>query len=247
MTDKTQNNEALGQFNLFFEQNKGLIHHTLKEFSYFYNVIKALDYDDLYQEASLAFYKSYLSFDPDKGCAFTTFCVINIRGYVYTYIRDKAHIIRKSNNAIAFERICKKHNIQSITQLKEYEKELTDKNISLTLAEDLLLSYLSHNSVYSLDVTNGEAVNSGSETLGSLLVSSKEASYNFNIPNDIIHILSTLNLSEKENTFVALKALGYSAQNIGEMTGYTRVWVTRVLKGVEDIVRQGVSDYYAKY
>lgn len=246
MTEEIHYNEALGQFNLLFEQNKGLILHTLKGYNYFYDVLKLVDYDDLYQEASLAFYKTYLAYDPSKGTAFTTICVTNMKGYVLTYIRDKAHVIRKSVNAIAFERICNKNNINHISQLSEYEKEFTNKNILLNLAKELFLAYSCHRKYVYLDSIVGDP-DKDTETLVSFLDAPKDISFNFNIPEDIVAVLKTLGLSERENTFVALRAMGYTLQSISDMTGVSKTWVSKVLKGVEDTVRQGVYDYYGSY
>lgn len=65
-------------FNLFYQKNIGLIKSITNKFK---NIARKdpnlFDQDDLEQEAIIAFYKSIMSFNENKGCSFSSyFCVV---------------------------------------------------------------------------------------------------------------------------------------------------------------------------
>lgn len=69
------------QINQFFADNIKLIHELLKQY-------KGLDeYDDLFQEASLGFYKGIISYDPSKGTKLTTYAYECARNQVKMHLR----------------------------------------------------------------------------------------------------------------------------------------------------------------
>lgn len=55
---------------------------------------RGVDYDDLYQVASLALYKSIERFDPDRGVKFVSYVTPNMVGEVKNYFRDRSRAIR---------------------------------------------------------------------------------------------------------------------------------------------------------
>ena len=54
---------------------------------------RGVDYDDLYQVASLALLKAIERFDASKGVKFTTYITPSMLGEVKNYFRDKSHVI----------------------------------------------------------------------------------------------------------------------------------------------------------
>lgn len=55
---------------------------------------RGVDYDDLYQVASLALYKSIDRYDPVRGVKFASFVTPNMVGEVKNYFRDRSRAIR---------------------------------------------------------------------------------------------------------------------------------------------------------
>lgn len=55
---------------------------------------RGVEYDDLFQVASLALYKSIDRFDPERGVKFATFVTPNMVGEVKNYFRDRSRAIR---------------------------------------------------------------------------------------------------------------------------------------------------------
>jgi RNA polymerase sigma-B factor len=55
---------------------------------------RGIDYEDLYQVASIALIKAAERFDPDKGVKFVTFATPTIIGEIKRFFRDKGAVIR---------------------------------------------------------------------------------------------------------------------------------------------------------
>ncbi|MBE5766096.1 MAG: sigma-70 family RNA polymerase sigma factor [Clostridiales bacterium] len=55
---------------------------------------RGVDYDDLYQVASLALVKAIERYDPDKGVKLSSFVVPSMIGEVKNYFRDRSRLIR---------------------------------------------------------------------------------------------------------------------------------------------------------
>lgn len=55
---------------------------------------RGLDYDDLFQVASVALIKAVNRFDPEKGVTFASYAIPTIVGEVKNYFRDRTHVIR---------------------------------------------------------------------------------------------------------------------------------------------------------
>ena len=55
---------------------------------------RGVEYDDLYQVASLALYKSIERYNPDRGVKFATYVTPNMVGEVKNYFRDRSRAIR---------------------------------------------------------------------------------------------------------------------------------------------------------
>ena len=55
---------------------------------------RGVDYDDLYQVASLALFKAVDRYEPDKGVKFVSFVTPTMAGEVKNYFRDRSRTIR---------------------------------------------------------------------------------------------------------------------------------------------------------
>lgn len=246
MPEEYKYNKDLGDFDLFLKQNIGLVHRVVREFRQFYMDSKLVEREDLFQEAQIAFYKSYVDFDPSLGYRFSSLCVRNMRGYLLKFIRDRAHLIRKTKKVVQVEALCKQNEIKSVQQLLTFKEELDSFGVSPNLAKDIFLSNASFGGMVYLDaVVGGE--DSDTDTLMSFMASDKEVSYDFNVHADVVNIINSMNLKEQERVSLEMRALGYTLSEIGKELGVSKMWISKILKRVEDKVKVGAHEYYAKY
>lgn len=66
---------------------------------------RGVDFDDLYQVASLALVKSVERFDPDRGVKLASFVTPGMVGEVKNYFRDKSRLIRPPRRASEMARL----------------------------------------------------------------------------------------------------------------------------------------------
>lgn len=71
-----------GCLNQLMHEHEGLVHNALKGV-YRYGV----PYADLVQEGRIAVWQAVQGYDPDRGCAFSTYATVAIQRRLYTYIR----------------------------------------------------------------------------------------------------------------------------------------------------------------
>lgn len=76
---------------------------------------RGVEYDDLYQVASLALFKAVERFDPDRGIKFSTYITPNMVGEVKNYFRNKSRLIRLPRNSTELIRAMEKA-IEQLTQ-----------------------------------------------------------------------------------------------------------------------------------
>lgn len=113
---------------LIVEKNLKIAAMVAKRFSG-----RGVDFDDLYQVASLALTKAVDRFDPERGIKFVTFVTPTIVGEVKNYFRDRSRTIRLPRNSGELMRA-----IDRATE--ELSQELFRQPTSMELAEHLGLN-----------------------------------------------------------------------------------------------------------
>ena len=128
-------------------ENLGLVHACANRFRG-----KGVEYDDLYQVASLALIKGVERFDERKGLKFSTFITPTITGEIKNYFRDRSrlvHLPRKvSELRVSIKREAEKY-------LAETGKNATAKELAarLGVSEEEVLRCSEAGGVVSLDST----------------------------------------------------------------------------------------------
>jgi len=112
---------------------------------------RGVDFDDLYQVASVALLKGIDRFDEEKELQFSTFITPTIAGEIKNYFRDKSRLIKLPRRIYLFSNEIKKYRDKI---LNETGKSVTTKDLAIkfnTTEEEILSSLEVGTSTLSLD------------------------------------------------------------------------------------------------
>ncbi|MGI5849906.1 MAG: sigma-70 family RNA polymerase sigma factor [Christensenellales bacterium] len=125
----------------YYQQNKDdeLRDYILKKYLYMAKIVakkfinRGVEYDDLFQVASLALVKAFDRFEYDRGVKFISFAMPTLVGEIKNYFRDKTRMIRISRRDSEL--------IRKLDEAKEYlESHLGRSALPEEIAEYLTLS-----------------------------------------------------------------------------------------------------------
>ena len=119
---------------------------------------RGVDYDDLYQVASLALFKAVDRYEPDKGVKFVSFVTPTMAGEVKNYFRDRSRAIRLPRKGVELAQALKLTR-SSLEQELGRSPKLDELTQAMNLSEDEVVEALELSnamSVSSLDAQIAE-------------------------------------------------------------------------------------------
>ena len=139
---KAGDNEAK---EILLTNNASLLKSILKRY-----LNKGVEYDDLYQVASLALMKGVERFDPSKGLRFSTFITPTITGEIKNYFRDRSRLVHLPRRVSELRVNLKKVADEFMTEtgLRPTAKELAER---LGVSEEEVVRAAEAGGVVSLD------------------------------------------------------------------------------------------------
>lgn len=122
---------------------------------------RGVEYDDLYQVASLALLKGVERFDPDMGVKFSTFITPTITGEIKNYFRDRSRLIHLPRRVAELRSQVKQAADEFLSRegRSPSAKELAQK---LGVSEEEIVSSMEAGGVVSLDRPVDDDENGGS-------------------------------------------------------------------------------------
>lgn len=111
---------------------------------------RGIEYDDLYQVASMALLKGVDRFNPDLGLEFTTFITPTITGEIKNYFRDKSRLVKVPRRLVKLNAAI---NAAKRKYISENGKKPTASEIAeiLGVSEEEVLSAMEIGGTVSLD------------------------------------------------------------------------------------------------
>lgn len=200
---------------------------------------KGIEYDDLYQVASIALIYAVERFDVEKGFEFSSFATPTIIGEIKRYFRDKGWVIRVPRR---IQELSKKVNEAKNYLNQSLQKVPTVKDISdyLKITEEEVLEAMEASKVYqpqSLDQTY-EASGDDKEVNLKDIIGEEDTSYNEIEFNDFLE-RSMANLNEVEKTIIIDRYFEKSTQiAIAKKLGISQMTVSRIEKKVLEKLRK---------
>ena len=102
---------------------------------------RGVDYDDLYQVASLALFKAIGRYDPERGIQLSSFVTPGMVGEVKNYFRDKSRTIRPPRRSTELIRLVESAR-QELTQQLSRSPRVDEIAVHANLTEDEVLEGL---------------------------------------------------------------------------------------------------------
>lgn len=200
---------------------------------------RGIDYDDIYQVASIGLIYAIDRYDPTKGYEFSSFATPTIIGEIKKYFRDKGWTIRVPRR---IQELSKKINDAKIKLAQDYQRVPTIEDIAdfLNTTQEEIIETLEASKVYtpqSLDVMY-DANNEEKEVNLSDLVGEEERYFNKIEVKDFLE--STMkNLNEVEKTILIDRYINKETQvSIAKKLNISQMTVSRIENKVMDKMRK---------
>lgn len=231
--EEVKHNEHLGDLDEFTENNWRLIHSVCQRYI---NIMKRnnLEYDDIFQIATLGFMKAYERFDPiTYDVKFSTYCVPMMQGEIQRFLRDN------SSGGLKVPRKIKELCIR-IVKDDAYEESpvvLADRYETTVAKVKTALKYLRTSVVDSMDK---EVYNAGkgdeSVTIADQLGDEQDYTSIF-----VQGFLDELDERDKKIVLMVMDG-SYTQREIGEVVGTSQVQVSRIIKDRLGPILKGYMD-----
>ena len=200
---------------------------------------RGVDYDDLYQVASLALLKAIERFDADKGVKFVSYATPTMVGEVKNYFRDKSRLIsipRRSNALHTRLRDARAALEQELMRAPTPVERAEAMDASL---EEVLEALESQNAVSptSLDAS---PVGVDDSPLGALLGQDERGFEQFETRDQLAHALKQLD--ENEQVVVRKRFFEEKSQRtVGIEMGVSQMTVSRLERRALDKIRAVIA------
>ncbi|SUB56239.1 SigB/SigF/SigG family RNA polymerase sigma factor [Peptoniphilus lacrimalis] len=202
---------------------------------------KGIDYDDIYQVASIGLIYSVDRFDPTKGYEFSSFATPTIIGEIKKYFRDKGWTIRVPRR---IQELSKKIMIAKNKLSQEYQRTPTVEDIAefLNASPEEIIESMEASKVYtpqSLDIV----YDSGDDKKMSLqdLIGENEKYFDKIDLKDFL-LKSMKNLNEVEKTILIDRYFNKKTQIvIAKKLNISQMTVSRIEKKVLEKMRKEIK------
>jgi RNA polymerase sigma-B factor len=199
-------------------------------------VNRGVDYEDIYQVASIALIKAVERFDPDKGVKFTSFATPTIIGEIKRFFRDKASVIRIPRRI--YEVYQKVSNArESLTQELSRPPKIAEIAKYLNISEETVMEIIESNNAYNMQSFDQNVYAEDDlelhETIG------EEDNTFEKIENRDFLNKSLDKFNEAEKEFINMRYFSNKTQKeIAEKLGVSQMYVSRLEKKVLERFRR---------
>ncbi|MDO5301398.1 MAG: SigB/SigF/SigG family RNA polymerase sigma factor [Tissierellia bacterium] len=202
---------------------------------------RGIEYDDIFQVASVGLIYAVERYNPEKGYEFSSFATPTIVGEIKKYFRDKGWTIRVPRRV---QELSKKINNAKVSLAQKYQKTPTIQDIAefLNITPAEVLEVMEASKVYapqSLDLTYE---GSGDDREVNLvdLIGEEEAYFDKIEINDFI-TRAMENFNEVEKTILIDRYYNKKTQvSIAEKLGISQMTVSRIEKKILEKMRKEI-------
>ena len=201
---------------------------------------KGVDYDDLYQVASLALFKAIDRYDPDRGVKFVSFVTPTMMGEVKNYFRDRSRTVRLPRNSGEMIRALDKAS-EELSQMllrQPTTQELAD-HMGLDLETVLLaIEMRGASRTVSLDFT---PENEDEDAPMSAFLGMEEKGFsNFEMNDTVMSALAALD--DRQKDVIRLRFFeNLSQRDVAEQLGVSQMSVSRIERKALEIMKTALA------
>lgn len=198
-------------------------------------VNRGVEYDDLFQVASLALIKAVERFSPEKGVKFVSFATPTIIGEIKRFFRDKASIIRIPRRIYEiYQKV--NHARDYLTQHLKRAPRIDEISDYLNIDEETVLEIIESWNTYNLQSFDQSVYNEDDIELHETIGTDDNTFERIENRDFLTKSLDRFNSSEKE--FIEMRYFANRTQKqIAEKLGVSQMYVSRLEKKVIDKFR----------
>ena len=202
---------------------------------------RGVDYDDLYQVASLALVKAAERFDPDRGVKFVSFVTPSMAGEVKNYFRDRARTIRVPRSGSEAVRLVEK-TIDKLTQ--QLFRSPTPEEVAEESGMPLesVIEALEMRGALRPSSLDDSADAEGDMPSYAESVGEDDRGYSDFEQKDTLSRAMAVLTEDEKHVMRERYYMGRSQRDIAEMMGVSQMTVSRMEKRALEKMRQFLSD-----
>ena len=200
---------------------------------------RGVDYDDLYQVASLALFKAIGRYDPSRGIQLSSFVTPGMVGEVKNYFRDKSRTIRPPRRSTELIRLVESAR-QELTQQLSRSPRVDEIAVHANLTEDEVLEGLEAASMQPVSLDQ-QTVDEDEDLTLRQAIGTEEKGYSEFENADLLR-RSMDQLTPKQQEVIRLRFFeNLSQREVAQCTGVSQMSVSRTERSALERLRQLVT------
>lgn len=229
--EKLRNSQSVEVRNEIVKKHLYLAEIISKKF-----VNRGVEYEDIYQVASIALIKAVERFDPDKGVKFTSFATPTLIGEIKRFFRDKASVIRIPRRIYeVYQKVS--HARETLTHELSRPPKIEEIAKYIGISEEAVLEIIESNNAYNMQSFDQNVYADDDlelhETIG------EEDTTFEKIENRDFLSKSLDKFNDAERAFIEMRYFNNKTQKeIAEKIGVSQMYVSRMEKKVLERFRR---------
>ena len=200
---------------------------------------RGVDYDDLYQVASLALFKAIGRYDPERGIQLSSFVTPGMVGEVKNYFREKSRTIRPPRRSTELIRLVESAR-QELTQQLSRSPRVDEIAVHANLTEDEVLEGLEAASMQPVSLDQ-QTVDEDEDLTLRQAIGTEEKGYSEFENADLLR-RSMDQLTPKQQEVIRLRFFeNLSQREVAQRTGVSQMSVSRTERSALERLRQLVT------
>ena len=197
---------------------------------------RGIDYEDIYQVASIALIKAVERFEPQKGVKFISFATPTIIGEIKRFFRDKASVIRIPRRI--YELYHKVNNArENLTQELKRPPRVDEIAEYLDITEEKVLEIIESNNVYNIQSFDKSTYTDDDVELYETVGQEDKTFEKIENRDFLKNSIDKFNEAEKE--FIQMRYFGNMTQkDIAKKFGVSQMYISRLEKKVLERFRR---------